>query len=346
MPQSPLLGSRAIASIPISGTSVGSDPGTTGIPGSPAPSTVEAALAALQAEIDALGPGTTSDLAAVMTVGAATNGDPITGDSGQLDLDGTGQIALYGVDGTGSDPGNDAHLRAGGDASAGAGGAFYALGADGAGGDGKVSIFTAGSTGIIGQALVSDGADNAVWGQEAGPPFSLGSLGATASPDRADGEWQYGTLTDDTAITLVGVAGLGTQAIQVELAGGSGGFTPSFTNLTLIGSAPSAVGAGDSVIVIAMSRDGGTNWIGGVLGGGGGGTPATTVTDETTWGITPAVGTDTEYARQDHTHGSPTMPTGGAGAQLLITDTPAGSPLVFADILQNDTGTDLLYADA
>jgi hypothetical protein len=44
--------------------------------------------------------------------------------------------------------------------------------------------------------------------------------------------------------------------------------------------------------------------------GGAGGTPATTVTDETTWGITPAVGSDTEYARQDHTHGSPAAPSG------------------------------------
>lgn len=57
-------------------------------------------------------------------------------------------------------------------------------------------------------------------------------------------------------------------------------------------------------------------------GGGGSGTPATTVTDETTWGIAPAVGADTKYARQDHTHGSPAQPlltlpdhdhSGGAG---------------------------------
>lgn len=41
--------------------------------------------------------------------------------------------------------------------------------------------------------------------------------------------------------------------------------------------------------------------------GAGSGTAATTVEDETTWGITPAVGTDTEYARQDHTHGSPAL---------------------------------------
>jgi len=33
-------------------------------------------------------------------------------------------------------------------------------------------------------------------------------------------------------------------------------------------------------------------------------TAATTVTDERSHGILPSVGTDTEYARQDHTHGS------------------------------------------
>jgi len=44
-------------------------------------------------------------------------------------------------------------------------------------------------------------------------------------------------------------------------------------------------------------------------GGGGGGTPATTVTSETSFGIAPAVGTGTKYARDDHTHGSPTAPT-------------------------------------
>ena len=38
------------------------------------------------------------------------------------------------------------------------------------------------------------------------------------------------------------------------------------------------------------------------------GTPASTVTDETSWGVSAAVGTDTEYARQDHTHGSPVDP--------------------------------------
>lgn len=51
----------------------------------------------------------------------------------------------------------------------------------------------------------------------------------------------------------------------------------------------------------------------GIIAAGSAGTPATTVTDETTWAITPAVGTSLNYARQDHTHGSPATP---AGAEL------------------------------
>jgi len=83
----------------------------------------------------------------------------------------------------------------------------------------------------------------------------------------------------------------------------------------------------------------------------GGGSPATTVESETTWGITPAVGSDAEYARQDHTHGSPADPAspatlsalGFVGA-LLISDTPS-TPLVFADLIQNEAEDDLVYAD-
>ncbi len=49
-----------------------------------------------------------------------------------------------------------------------------------------------------------------------------------------------------------------------------------------------------------------TAWVE-MAGGGGAGTPASTVTSETTFGIAPAVGVDTDYAREDHTHGSPTI---------------------------------------
>ena len=54
--------------------------------------------------------------------------------------------------------------------------------------------------------------------------------------------------------------------------------------------------------------------------GGGAGTPATSVTDETTYGITPAVGASTNYARQDHTHGSPALPAHSALSSLAWND--------------------------
>jgi hypothetical protein len=42
--------------------------------------------------------------------------------------------------------------------------------------------------------------------------------------------------------------------------------------------------------------------------GGGGGTPSTTVVSETTPGLQPIVGTSTNYARGDHSHGTPSVP--------------------------------------
>lgn len=56
--------------------------------------------------------------------------------------------------------------------------------------------------------------------------------------------------------------------------------------------------------------------VGGVLevtiaasgGGGGGGTPATTVVSGTTPGLSPVVGVSTNYARGDHSHGTPSVP--------------------------------------
>ena len=41
---------------------------------------------------------------------------------------------------------------------------------------------------------------------------------------------------------------------------------------------------------------------------GGGGTPSTTVVSGTTPGLQPVVGVSTDYARGDHSHGTPTVP--------------------------------------
>ncbi len=54
-------------------------------------------------------------------------------------------------------------------------------------------------------------------------------------------------------------------------------------------------------------------------GGGGGGTPATTVVSEQSFGQSPAVGTSTDYARGDHTHGTPAVPAHSALSSLAWT---------------------------
>jgi hypothetical protein len=55
-------------------------------------------------------------------------------------------------------------------------------------------------------------------------------------------------------------------------------------------------------------------------GGGGGGTPATTVVSETSFGQSPVVGISTDYARGDHSHGTPTVPL----ASSVVSETAFG----------------------
>ena len=51
-------------------------------------------------------------------------------------------------------------------------------------------------------------------------------------------------------------------------------------------------------------------------GGGGGGTPASSVVSEQSFGQSPSVGTSTDYARGDHTHGTPAVPAHSALSSL------------------------------
>lgn len=66
------------------------------------------------------------------------------------------------------------------------------------------------------------------------------------------------------------------------------------------------------VLTVTVAASGG--------GGGGGGTPASTVVSEQSFGQSPAVGTSTDYARGDHTHGTPTMPL----ASTVVAETSYG----------------------
>ncbi len=78
-------------------------------------------------------------------------------------------------------------------------------------------------------------------------------------------------------------------------------------------------------------------------GGGGGGTPATSVVSETSPGQSPAVGTSTDYARADHTHGTPAAGAPvGAQYVTLATDATLTNERVLAvtsgDLTQTDGG--------
>lgn len=71
-------------------------------------------------------------------------------------------------------------------------------------------------------------------------------------------------------------------------------------------------------------------------GGGGGGTPATTVVSATSYGQSPVVGTGTDYARADHSHGSPALGTSGstacAGNDARLTDSRAPTGAASGDL--------------
>jgi hypothetical protein len=59
------------------------------------------------------------------------------------------------------------------------------------------------------------------------------------------------------------------------------------------------------------------------------------------FGDSAATGSVAKAARRDHVHGMPAAPSGGA---ILIADTHS-TPLIFADLIQNEAQDDLLYSD-
>lgn len=178
----------------------------------------------------------------------------------------------------------------------------------------------------------------ALGGQET--VFDHGDTGATETVDPADGNVHLLRLDDDCTITLTAPGHSDACAILVRLQqDGTGGWTVTWPGSVEWpdGVAPTLSTDPDAVDFVSLiTTDDGTIWFG-LAAGGGGGTPATTVESETTFGISPAVGTDTEYARQDHTHGSPdtdAVRDAGRWELAVITGSPP-DPL--------DDGSDFLY---
>lgn len=182
-----------------------------------------------------------------------------------------------------------------------------------------------------------------------------GSMGSAETFDPTDGNVHSGTLNANCAFTLSAPDGSGAATLELWITqDGTGGWTSTWAATGGIivwdGGAPSPnTASGVTVRYILETIDGGAIWIGNMVGGGG--SPATTVESETAFGIAPAVGADVEYARQDHTHGSPQNPVTavaiaalGFVGEMLLSDTPS-TPLIFADLIQNEAQDDLIYAD-
>jgi hypothetical protein len=137
------------------------------------------------------------------------------------------------------------------------------------------------------------------------------------------------------------------------------------------GVAPTLSTAGSAVDILTFfTRDGGTNWYGFATGGSGVtyATPAivlgtavaagaassvirsdstivafdATVPTTIAYSDAAATGSAAVAARRDHRHGAPAAGTGIG--PILISDTPS-TPLIFADLIQNEAQDDLVYAD-
>jgi hypothetical protein len=96
---------------------------------------------------------------------------------------------------------------------------------------------------------------------------------------------------------------------KVDRKGVASGY-PGLDTSGLIPTSQLGTGAAGPTVFLNGNRE----WV----AAGGGGTPATTVVTETTYGQASAVGISTNYAREDHTHGTPTAVTAGLSqAQVL-----------------------------
>lgn len=101
--------------------------------------------------------------------------------------------------------------------------------------------------------------------------------------------------------------------------------------ITVSATAPVNPATNGAVWVNTTGTSSTTLWmgVGGVwtaisAGGGGGGTPATTVVSETAFGQAAAVGASTNFAREDHTHGTPAAPAGVTPATTVVAETAYG----------------------
>jgi hypothetical protein len=187
---------------------------------------------------------------------------------------------------------------------------------------------------------------------------TIADLGASYAIDITAGNLVDATLTEDCDLSggflgaTNGVADSWTLWLRQD---GTGGWDVTAWPSSVVGAGGTAptldTTASTLSELVFVSTDGGTSWLGHVVGGGGGGTFSTTdgsVTVDPTTQLTFTEGGGITLALADLTGGVAelTFTVTATGGEILISDTPAGSPLVFADLLQNDAGDDLLYSNA
>lgn len=172
-----------------------------------------------------------------------------------------------------------------------------------------------------------------------------------------DGDYQQGTITLTPTVPEVVSAEHGIIAVGAVnfVIGASGMFTPKavlpndaegFTtgwtyrlDTQLTGETPrsynvlipASAGSVDLSTLVEMQATDGI--VVSVPGGGHGGTPSDTVTAETSYGQAATAGASTDYARGDHTHGTPALPPTGttagtyaAGNDARLSDTRTPTP--------------------
>lgn len=208
------------------------------------------------------------------------------------------------------------------------------------------------------------------------PVKAHGNMGSTETINLVDGDIHTGTLNADCTLSFTGFVGPGGTFALKLTQDGTGGWDTTFPSSVVNRTALSAAldqTAGDYQWLVFISDDTGTSYTGYIAGSGGSsvtfGTPSLSFGTSNTAGATDevirrdaglaifdatvpvtqafsdtaATGSAAFAARRDHKHGMPASPSVTAG-QLVISDTPS-TPLVFADILQNEAQDDFIYAD-
>lgn len=164
------------------------------------------------------------------------------------------------------------------------------------------------------------------------------AAGSTETLDLAAGNVHDVTLTADCTLTLAGATAGVECSMSVLLRQGTGApWTVTWPGSVewVGGTAPVLETAEDAWNWVSLTTlDGGTVW----FADGGAGSLELSDAIPLVESGTGSAGDDTEASRADHVH-----PAASAG-EILISDTPS-TPLIFADLIQNESQDDLVYAD-